>query len=156
MASRFADIPADNLWMTQVIGYAVLAIELHDTDAAALLLPLIEPFAAEVAFSGLTSQGPVGAYVGKLNSLLGRHEEAEDHLRAALATATAFGWTYHRATTLLALSQARYRGRGQLDPEAQSWLRRGLGSLPALRFPELDTPDRRTRGDDHSALTAHS
>ena len=65
-----------------------LAIELHDTDAAALLLPLIEPFAAEVAFSGLTSQGPVGAYVGKLSSLLGRHEEAEDHLRAALATAT--------------------------------------------------------------------
>ena len=122
MASRFADVPADNLWMTQVIGYAVLAIELHDTDAAALLLPLIEPFAAEVAFSGLTSQGPVGAYVGKLSSLLGRHEEAEDHLRAALATASAFGWTYHRATTLLALSQARYRGRGQLDPEARSWL----------------------------------
>ena len=122
VASRFADVPADNLWMTQVIGYAVLAIELDDTDAAALLLPVIEPFAAEVAFSGLTSQGPVGAYVGKLSSLLGRHEEAEDHLRAALATATAFGWTYHRATTLLALSQARYRGRRELDREAQSWL----------------------------------
>ena len=122
VASRFADMPADNLWMTRVIGYAVLAIELHDTEAAALLLPVIEPFAGEVAFSGLTSQGPVGAYVGKLNSLLGRHEEAEDHLRAALVTATAFGWTYHRATTLLALSQARYRGRGALDSEARSWL----------------------------------
>jgi tetratricopeptide (TPR) repeat protein len=122
VASRFADVPADNLWMTQVIGYAVLAIELHDTDAAALLLPVIEPFATEVAFSGLTSQGPVGAYVGKLSSLLGRHQQAEDHLRAALATATAFGWTYHRATTLLALSQARYRGRRELDREAQSWL----------------------------------
>jgi hypothetical protein len=122
VASRFADVPSDNLWMTQVIGYAVLAIELQDTDAAALLLPLIEPFEAEVAFSGLTSQGPVSAYVGKLSSLLGRHEEAEDHLRAALATATAFGWTYHRATTLLALSQARYRGQKELDREAQSWL----------------------------------
>ena len=122
VANRLADIPADNLWMTRVIGYAVLAIELHDTDAAALLLPVIEPFAAEVAFSGLTSQGPVGAYVGKLSSLLGRHEEAEDHLEGALGTATAFGWTYHRATTLLALSQARYRGRGELDPEARSWL----------------------------------
>jgi DNA-binding SARP family transcriptional activator/tetratricopeptide (TPR) repeat protein len=122
VANRLADIPADNLWMTRVIGYAVLAIELHDTDAAALLLPVIEPFAAEVAFSGLTSQGPVGAYVGKLSSLLGRHEEAEDHLQAALGTATAFGWTYHRATTLLALSQARYRGRGELDPEARSRL----------------------------------
>jgi DNA-binding SARP family transcriptional activator/tetratricopeptide (TPR) repeat protein len=119
---RFADIPPDNLWMTRLIGYAVLAIELHDMDAAALLLPMIEPFAGDVAFSGLTSQGPVGAYVGKLSSLLGRHEEAEDRLRLALGTATAFGWTYHRATTLLALSQARYRGRRELDPEARSWL----------------------------------
>jgi hypothetical protein len=108
--------------MTRVIGYAVLAIDLQDTEAAALLLPVIEPFAGEVAFSGLTSQGPVGAYIGKLNSLLGRYEEAEDHLRTALVTATAFGWKYHRATTLVALSQARYRGRGSLDPEARSWL----------------------------------
>ncbi len=122
VASRFANMPPDNLWMTRVIGYAVLAIELHDTDAADLLLPVIEPFAGEVAFSGLTSQGPVGAYVGKLKSLLGRHEEAEDHLRAALVTATGFGWTYHRATTLLAMSQARYCGRGDLDTEARSWL----------------------------------
>ena len=98
--------------MTRVIGCAVLAIELHDADAAALLLPVIEPFATEVAFSGLTSQGPVGAYVGKLSSLLGRHEEAEVHLQRALGT----------ATTLLALSQVRFRGRGALDPEARSWL----------------------------------
>ncbi len=122
VAERLADIPADNLWMTRVIGYAVLAIELSDQEAAELLLPVIEPFADEVAFSGLTSQGPVGAYVGKLNSLLGRYEEAEDHLHAALGTASAFGWTYHRATTLLALSQARYGGRNELDPEARSWL----------------------------------
>ena len=53
---------------------------------------------------------------------VGHHDEAEDHLRAALVTTSAFGWTYHRATTLLALSQARYRGRGALDPEARSWL----------------------------------
>jgi DNA-binding SARP family transcriptional activator len=122
MANRLADLPVDNIWMTRVIGYAVLAIDLQDTEAAALLLPAIEPFGAEVAFSGLTSQGPVSAYVGKLNSVLGRHEEAEDHLLQALGTATAFGWTYHRATTLLALSQARHRGRGALDPEARSWL----------------------------------
>jgi DNA-binding SARP family transcriptional activator len=122
VASRLEDLPEDNLWMTRVIGYAVLAIELQDTEAADVLLPIIEPFAGEVAFSGLTSQGPVGAYVGKLNSLLGHHEEAEDHLKAAFVIATAFGWTYHRATTLLALSQARYRGRGELDSEARSWL----------------------------------
>jgi hypothetical protein len=53
---------------------------------------------------------------------LGRHDEAERHLRAALATATAFGWTYHRATTLFALAQARHRRIGDLDEEGRTWL----------------------------------
>jgi DNA-binding SARP family transcriptional activator/tetratricopeptide (TPR) repeat protein len=121
-ATGFAQLPVDNIWMTTVIGYAILAIELEDVEAAAELLPMIEPFATEVAFNGVTSQGPVAAYVGKLASLLGRHDQAEDQLQAALSMATAFGWTYHRATTLLALAQARYGRLGALDAEARSWL----------------------------------
>jgi hypothetical protein len=108
--------------MTSVIAYAIIAIELGDREAAAQLLPVIEPHAAEISFNGVTSQGPVGAYVGKLASLLGRHEEADSHLRAALATATAFGWTYHRATTLFALAQAQHRQLGGLDEEGRLWL----------------------------------
>jgi DNA-binding SARP family transcriptional activator/tetratricopeptide (TPR) repeat protein len=122
MRSGFAQIAFDNFWMTSVIAYVIIAIELDDREAAAQLLPLIEPHAAVISFNGATSQGPVSAYVGKLASLLGRHEEAEDHLRAALATATAFGWTYHRATTLFALAQARHRRLGALDEEGRSWL----------------------------------
>ncbi len=121
-ASGFAGLPLDNLWMTSVIGHAILAIELDDADSAGKLLPLISPFADEVAFNGATSQGPVAAYVGKLASLLGLHDLAEDHLRAALDLATAFGWTYHQATTLLALAQARQRRLGSLDAEGRSWL----------------------------------
>jgi tetratricopeptide (TPR) repeat protein len=122
MASGFARLAVDNFWMTSVIGYVIIALELDDREAAAELLPLIQPHAAEVSFNGITSQGPVGAYVGKLASLLGRHDEAESHLSAALATATAFGWTYHRATTLFALAQAQHRRTGDLDEEARSWL----------------------------------
>ncbi len=122
MESGFAELPIDNFWMTSVIGYIIIAIELDDRVAAAQLLPVIEPYAAEISFNGVTSQGPVAAYAGKLASLLGRHDEAEDHLRAALATATAFGWTYHRATTLFALAQARHRRLGALDEEGLIWL----------------------------------
>ena len=122
MASGFAEIAVDNFWMTSVIAYAIIAIELDDREAAAQLLPVIEPHATEISFNGVTSQGPVGAYAGKLASLLGRHDEAEHHLRAALATATAFGWKYHRATTLFALAQARHRRVGALDEEGRSWL----------------------------------
>lgn len=121
-STRFSEIQHDNLWTTTVIGYAVLAIELDDARAAAELLPLIEPFSSEVAFNGMTSQGPIAAYAGKLASLLGRHDEAEDYLVAALDIATAFGWNYHRATTLFALAQARFRRDGALDNQAHDWL----------------------------------
>jgi len=122
LAAEFTDVPADMFWMTSMIGYAVLAIELQDEDAAALLFPILEPFAAEVAFSGATSQGPIAAYLGKLASLLGRHDVADDHLRAALDTSVAFGWEYHRATTLIALAQSRLRRTGGLDADARAML----------------------------------
>ena len=120
--------------MTSVIAYAILALELGDCGAAAQLLPVIEPHAAEISFNGVTSQGPVGAYVGKLASLLGRHEEAERHLEVALATATAFGWTYHRATTLYSMAQARHRRLGGLDKEGRAWLAEASALCRAYGF----------------------
>jgi DNA-binding SARP family transcriptional activator len=122
LESGFVELGVDNFWMTSVIAYVIIAIELDDREAAARLLPVIDPYASVISFNGATSQGPVSAYAGKLASLLGRHDEAEGHLRAALATATAFGWTYHRATTLFALAQARHRRLGGLDEEGRSWL----------------------------------
>jgi hypothetical protein len=130
----FAEIPRDAFWMTSVIGYAVLAIELGDVDAAELLFPIIEPFAAEVAFNGATSQGPVSAYLGKLASLLGRHEVADRYLHAALGTTAAFGWEYHRATTLIALARSRVRRTGALDVEAREWLDEAEGICAARKL----------------------
>lgn len=122
LADGFAAVPADLLWLTSIIGYAVLATELGHRAAAAPLLALITPHASEVAFNGSTSQGPVAAYLGKLALLLGDHDAAEGHLRAALALADEFGWTYHRATTLFALADARHRRDGRLDGEARELL----------------------------------
>ncbi|MCU1398850.1 MAG: hypothetical protein JWN62_1959 [Acidimicrobiales bacterium] len=122
MCQRFGNVHPDLLWMTSTIGYAILAIELEDRDAAEVLISLIEPFAADVSYNGGTSQGPVSAYVGKLASLLGRHEAAEQHLLAALCTATSFGWEYHRATTLIDLARSRYRRDGVLDSDSCAWL----------------------------------
>jgi hypothetical protein len=122
MAQGFEGLPVDNIWTTSVIGYAVIALELEDADAAAQLLPIITPLASTVSFNGLTSQGPISAYVGKLASLVGEHALAEDHLRGALETATTFGWSYHRATTLIALAEARHRRLCGLDDDARTWL----------------------------------
>lgn len=118
----FAGIPVDWHWMTTVIGYAVLAIELDDAAAAAALYPLLEPFSDEVAFNGATSQGCVGAYLGKLASLLGHHDVADAHLDRALELNRSFGWKYHEATTLVALARSQHRRAGSLDDRGRSWL----------------------------------
>jgi hypothetical protein len=80
-----------------MLGYAILAIELSDLDAAAQLLAIIEPYAGEIA----TSLGPVAAYAGRLASLLGHHELAERHLSSALEIVEAFDWDYHRASVVI-------------------------------------------------------
>ncbi len=121
--------------MTTMIGYAVLAIELEHVEAAAALYPIIEPYADQVAFTGGTSQGHVGAYVGKLASLLGDHDVADAHLRRSLEVNLEFGWKYHEATTLVALAVSQHRRTGRLDARGQAWLHdaasiaaeRGLG-----------------------------
>jgi len=110
--------------MTTVIGYAVLAIELQHGAAAEELYPLIEPFADQVAFNGFTSQGYVGAYVGKLASLMGWHDTADAHLHKALEVKLEFGWRYHEATTLVALALSQKRRAHSLDEEGRGWLDR--------------------------------
>jgi DNA-binding SARP family transcriptional activator len=119
---QFARIPLDWAWMTTVVGFAVLAVELEDATSAAELYPVLEPYAGEVAFSGATSQGPISAYLGKLASILGHHDDADAHLRRALDVALAFGWRYHQATTLVALSRSQQRRTGTLGEDATQWL----------------------------------
>lgn len=118
----FAAVPRDLLWLTSIVGYAVLAIELGDDAAAAELFALLEPYADQVAFNGATSQGPVAAYLGRLASMLGRYDEADRLLHSALTTADEFGWEYHRASTLVCLAESRLRRTGTTDDHAQRLL----------------------------------
>jgi hypothetical protein len=119
---RVDPIPHDWVGSTALIGLAVVATELDDIDGANWLYPQIVPMAGEVSYNGLTSQGPISAYAGKLAFLLGRHRDAERYLLDALATAESFGWVYHQATTQFALAQNRLRADGALDEEGMGWL----------------------------------
>lgn len=104
MALGLHSIPHDFIRSTTLLGYAIVALELEDVDAAGALLPEIVALAPEVSFNGVTSQGPIAAYADKLLSLLGRYDEGAPHRIDALAVAEAFGWEYHRASTLIALA----------------------------------------------------
>jgi hypothetical protein len=115
-----------------VIGYAVVAIELEHGEAAAALYPMLEPYADQVAFTGGTSQGYIGAYVGKLASLLGAHDVADAHLRRALEVNRQFGWRYHEATTLVALATSQRRRTARSTRQGQGWLD-GARSIAEVR-----------------------
>ena len=117
-------IPHDLIRSTTLLGYSILALDLDDAAAAEVLLPAIEPFVDEVSYNGVTSQGPVAAYVGKLLTLGGRYDEAEARLLQALRLTETFGWEYHSASTLIALAQNRAAAAGTLDAGAEQWLTR--------------------------------
>ena len=122
MRSERPTTPDDFLRSTELLGYAVLALELEDAVAAGWLLPQVVDLSGEVSFNSMTSHGPISAYVGKLASLLGDVQTAERYLLDALEVDAAFGWVYHRATTLIALAENRIRADGRLDAEGGAWL----------------------------------
>lgn len=151
LRTGFDGVPTDWTWITTVIGYAVVAIELEHREAAAALHPMIKPYADQVAFTGGTSQGHIGAYVGKLASLLGDHDGADAHLQRALDVHRRFGWTYHEATTLVALAISQRRRTGTLDARGLAWLD-GARAIAAARGLSIVTKQveqlRRSVGGD--------
>ena len=132
-AEGFRNVPPDLMWMTSMLGYAILAIELEDLDAAAHLLAIIEPYAGQVA----TNLGPAAAYAGRLASLLGRHDVADQYLDTAFEIVDAFDWDYHRAAILMARAAARHRSFGQIDVAARAWLQTAAGICVARGLPAM-------------------
>ena len=132
-ADGFRNVPPDLMWMTSMLGYAILAIELEDLDAAAHLLAIIEPYAGQV----VTNLGPAAAYAGRLASLLGRHDVADQYLNTAFEIVDAFDWDYHRAAILMARAAARHRSFGQIDDTARVWLETAAGICVARGLPGM-------------------
>jgi DNA-binding SARP family transcriptional activator/tetratricopeptide (TPR) repeat protein len=147
-ADGFANLPLDYLWMTSVVGYAVLAVDLLDRAAATELYPILEPFGDQVAFNGATSQGYIGAYLGKLASLMGEHDLADAQLQRALEVNLSFGWRYHEAMTLVALALSQRRRTGSLDEQGRAWLDRAGTIAAACGSTAVATQVKRTRRGD--------
>jgi DNA-binding SARP family transcriptional activator len=132
-ADGFRNVPPDVMWLTSMLGYATLAIELEDLDAAERLLAIIEPYAGQIA----TNLGPAAAYAGRLASLLGRHDVADRHLNTAFQIVDAFDWDYHRAAILMAWAAARHRSFGQIDDTARVWLQTAADICVARGLPGM-------------------
>lgn len=115
-------IPPDYQSSLVLVGLAILAIELDDDAAARRLLVELEPSAVEVSCVLLAGYGPTSLYTGRLRTLVGRFDDAEQHLREALAVTERFGWEYHRVAALHGLAVNRLAAEGTLDSESEQLL----------------------------------
>ncbi len=121
-ATHFDQMPYNTLWSTALVQYADVAAVLGDRDAAATLLTRLSPFAGMMAHNSATCAGPIDRALGLLSAVLGRHESAAAHFRAALTCCEAAEAPLWAARTLVAW----VRHVSQPDAAAEDMIRRAL------------------------------
>ncbi len=88
-SDRFEHILPGSSELTALVLYADVAVQTNDSAAAPILHELIEPWADQIAWNGVTGYGHVRMYLGLLAGVLGKHEQADSHL--------AFACEFHEA-----------------------------------------------------------
>jgi tetratricopeptide (TPR) repeat protein len=114
----FEPLPMQWDWLSLTCWQAVIATELAsagaDVDRSLLerLAGDLLPFARQIAIQGgIGALGPVGLYLGRVEAAAGRTEDAETHLREAIALAERHGFRPPLARARLALAEL-LAGRG--------------------------------------------
>jgi tetratricopeptide (TPR) repeat protein len=71
------DHPLDLLWLVGMVGWAEVAVACQDPRYAQPIFDLLAPWAGQLSFIDLSTDGPVCLYLGGLSTVLGRYQEAE-------------------------------------------------------------------------------
>ncbi|MGH9002839.1 MAG: hypothetical protein ACRDYV_06895, partial [Acidimicrobiia bacterium] len=108
----FASLPQDPGWMASLVGAALTAFELRDTDTAAALVPLLSPYADQMVVAAAMPFGAVSHYLGLLCAFLGDRDRAGAFFAAAAEIHARMA-----APTFLACTE---RERARLLPPAVS------------------------------------
>jgi tetratricopeptide (TPR) repeat protein len=137
-ATRFAELPPDVTWLPGLAIYAEVAAHLQDRAAATVLYELLEPWAGQVVYSGISAWGCVDHHLGAAAGVLRRYPEAEAHLRRAAEINAALKAPVWSARTELATARLllvrdgpddRDRGRALLERAAAAAQRLGSATL---------------------------
>jgi tetratricopeptide (TPR) repeat protein len=139
-ADEFAAVPRDALWLVCMSYLADVCTLLNDAENAAVLYPLLAPWAKRnvVAGFGVTCYGAASRFLGQLASIMSRWDEAELQFEHALSLNRTMGaapWLAHAefeyAKMLLARGRPDDRERAaELLDEARDISRR-------LQMPNL-------------------
>lgn len=84
-AGGFAAHPRNFEWLHAMARWANVCVHLRAAELAQVLYDHLEPFAGQVAFSGVTVGGSVSHCLGGLAGLLGRYDETERYFARATA-----------------------------------------------------------------------
>jgi tetratricopeptide (TPR) repeat protein len=71
------DPPLDFLWLIGMVGWAEVAIACRDPEYAGPIFDRLAPWADQLSYMDLATEGPVSLYLGGLSAVLGRYGEAE-------------------------------------------------------------------------------
>jgi tetratricopeptide (TPR) repeat protein len=74
----------DYIFFMVMSYWSVAAVEVGDTDAAAVLYDQLLPWRDRVGFTGVAMTGAVAHYLGRLANLLGQQDQATAHFARAL------------------------------------------------------------------------
>ncbi len=119
-ATGFSDLPFDVTWHQAAVQYADCAADLRRTDAAPLLTDQLQPYADHFAFLACVDSGSLARPLGRLATLLGHYDDAEQHLRDALAMHERMGARF-------------WTGRTRIDQAELYLARRADGDVAAAR-----------------------
>jgi tetratricopeptide (TPR) repeat protein len=137
-ATGFEPPPEPNGWLFTMIDYADVAIACDDQNAAAALYERLVPYAGQLPTRGAVPYPPIDHHLGKLATLLGRYEQADQHFTGAAEFADRAGAAYFAAEIDLAWgemflqrSQAGdgQRARARLDSARSAAAARGYSDL---------------------------
>ncbi len=92
--------------LTALVLYADAAVQTGDTDASSILYERIEPFGDQIDWNGSTAYGHVRMYLGLLAGVLGKHEQADQHLAFACEFQEANGMPLWAARAQLGWAEA--------------------------------------------------
>ena len=82
----FSSMPQDSLWQTCLTYLAEVCYALQDTERAAVLYKLLQPYSKQtvVVGSAIVCLGATSRFLGQLATTLGRWDDAEAHFKHAL------------------------------------------------------------------------
>ena len=92
-AGRFDVVPVDSEWLSTLASINVSVLVTEEVVSAAVMHELLLPHAGRMVVDGIAASclDPVDYQLGRLAVLLGRREEAVEHLEAAVALTSALG-----------------------------------------------------------------